>query len=133
MIDDAERARADRRMAARLRRTPKALAAYYEPAGSRIVVSLDTGIDLVVPARLIQGLSEANAADLGEIEITPTGLGLHWPRLDADVYVPSLLEGRVGSRSWMTRAAAGATSAGLAATKAARSKPSKASRAQAKI
>ena len=29
------------------------------------------------------------------------GLGLHWPVLDADIYVPALLAGVFGSRSWM--------------------------------
>jgi hypothetical protein len=28
-------------------------------------------------------------------------LGLHWPRIDADVYVPALLEGFFGSKRWM--------------------------------
>jgi len=30
-----------------------------------------------------------------------TGLGLHWPKLDADVYVPALLQGVFGSKQWM--------------------------------
>ena len=30
-------------------------------------------------------------------------LGLHWPRLDADVYVPGLMAGALGSRAWMAR------------------------------
>ena len=43
------------------------------------------------------------ASDLSKIEITPTGLGLHWPRLDADLYLPALMEGVFGSRRWMAR------------------------------
>ena len=38
---------------------------------------------------------------LAEIEITPSGLGLHWPRLDADVYVPGFMKGIYGTRRWM--------------------------------
>jgi hypothetical protein len=30
----------------------------------------------------------------------PAGLGLHRPKLDADVYVPALLQGVLGSRQW---------------------------------
>mgnify|MGYP002146897045 CR=1 FL=1 len=42
------------------------------------------------------------AADaLADIEISPAGLGLHWPQLDADVYLPALLQGVFGSRTWM--------------------------------
>jgi hypothetical protein len=36
-----------------------------------------------------------------KIEISPNGMGLHWPQLDADLYVPALIEGAFGSRRWM--------------------------------
>ncbi|MER8672015.1 DUF2442 domain-containing protein [Mesorhizobium sp. M1156] len=36
-----------------------------------------------------------------ESGISPTGLGLHWPQLDADVDVPALLQGVFGSKRWM--------------------------------
>jgi hypothetical protein len=29
--------------------------------------------------------------------------GLHWPRIDADVYIPALLEGVFGSKRWMAQ------------------------------
>src|SRR5437868_3887052 len=45
----------------------------------------------------------ATPADLAQIEISPAGLGLHWPRLDADLYVPALLQGALGSKGWMAR------------------------------
>ena len=38
---------------------------------------------------------------MSEIEISPSGLGIHFPRLDADLYLPALLEGFLGSRLWM--------------------------------
>jgi hypothetical protein len=50
---------------------------------------------------LAEGLADAKPADLAAIEITPAGLGLHWPRLDADLYLPALLEGVFGSPRWM--------------------------------
>ena len=50
---------------------------------------------------MAEGLAGASPDDLAQIEISPTGLGLHWPRLDADLYVPALLQGVFGSRSWM--------------------------------
>ncbi|MCY4242048.1 MAG: DUF2442 domain-containing protein [Rhodobacter sp.] len=53
------------------------------------------------PTRLLEGLAEAGPEALSMIEISPSGLGLHWPVLDADVYVPSLLDGVFGTRSWM--------------------------------
>jgi hypothetical protein len=74
--------------------------AYDAPQG-RLVVSLNTGVIIMVPVHLVQVLAAADPADLAEIEITPSGLGLHWPRLDADVYVPALMQGVFGTRQWM--------------------------------
>ena len=48
-----------------------------------------------------QGLEEASPEQISEIEIDPAGLGLHFPRLDADLYVPALLQGVLGTRKWM--------------------------------
>ena len=52
-------------------------------------------------AERAQGLAGASPSDLAEIEITPSGYGLHWPKLDADLWLPALLEGVFGSRVWM--------------------------------
>ena len=41
------------------------------------------------------------AEELASIEITPSGFGLHFPKLDADLYVPAVLEGLLGSTRWM--------------------------------
>jgi hypothetical protein len=48
----------------------------------------------------------AKPADLDVIEISPSGLGIHFPKLVADLYLPALLEGFFGSRHW-TAAKAG--------------------------
>jgi len=57
--------------------------------------------DFAFPTRLAEGLADASPGDLAEIEVSPAGLGLHWPKLDADVYVPALLQGVFGSKRWM--------------------------------
>ncbi|MGD0777782.1 MAG: DUF2442 domain-containing protein, partial [Candidatus Solibacter sp.] len=49
----------------------------------------------------VEGLEDANAAQLSEIEISPSGFGIHFPAVDADLYVPGLLEGILGSKTWM--------------------------------
>ena len=64
---------------------------------------LNTGVQLAFPAKLAEGLAEAPPESLAEIEISPAGLSLHWPQLDADIYVPALLQGVFGSRNWMAR------------------------------
>ena len=65
---------------------------------------------------MAEGLADAKPADLAIIEITPAGLGLHWPKLDADLYLPALLEGVFGSPRW--RAGLLGKSGGLARTEA---------------
>ena len=83
---------------------------------------LSNGLELGIPVSLAEGLSDARAADLADIEISPTGLGLHWPRLDADLYVPALIEGVFGTRQWMARTLgrAGGSSKSVAKRRASR-------------
>ncbi len=84
-----------------LREAGHAVSARYDRRRSRIVVALSTGVELAFPAALAEGLAGAAPEELAEIEVSPTGLGLHWPRLDADLYVPALLQGVFGSKGWM--------------------------------
>ena len=84
-----------------LARSVRAESARY--SRGRVVVELDNGCTLAFPPALSQGLAGARAADLSIIEITPSGLGLHWPRLDADLSVPGLIQGVLGSRQWMAQ------------------------------
>lgn len=101
-ITERELERAEKRMMA-LRDAGRAVSARYDRRRSRIVVALNTGVELAFPTRLAQGLANASPDDLAEIEVSPAGLGLHWPKLDADLYVPALLQGVFGSKSWMAR------------------------------
>ena len=50
---------------------------------------------------VLEGLEEADTDKLAEIEIISGGLCLYWPQLDADLYVPGLLDGVFGTRQWM--------------------------------
>jgi len=97
---EEEFAQAEARMEA-LRQAGYAVAARYDRRTARVVVKLSTGVEISFPARIAQGLTDASPDDLSVIEISPAGMGLHWPRLDADLYVPSLMAGRFGSRQWM--------------------------------
>ena len=98
------------------------LSARYHRRRRRVVVQLNTGVEVTFPIALAEGLAGASPEDLAEMEVSPTGQGLHWPRLDADLYVPALLRGVLGSRSWMAAqmGAAGGKSRSPAKTAAAR-------------
>ena len=93
--------KAEARLAEELRHTAIAVAARYDRGRGRVVIRLNTGLEVMFPPRDAEGLERATAADLEEIEISPTGLGLHFPRLDADLYVPGVLQGLFGSKRWM--------------------------------
>ncbi len=43
---------------------------------------------------------------LGRIVVDGDGFNLHWPALEADLYVPALVGGVFGTRAWMARALA---------------------------
>jgi hypothetical protein len=80
---------------------PSAVAARYDRARDRVMVELSTGYEVAFPPRRAQGLERAKPSDLAAIEISPSGFGLHFPKLDADLWLPALLEGVFGSRRWM--------------------------------
>jgi len=95
---------ANARAAARLATSPTAVAARYDRRVGRIVVALSSGLEIAFRPHDAQGLETARPAQLAGIEISPSGLGLHFPALDADLYLPALLEGFLGSRQWMASA-----------------------------
>ena len=81
--------------------TPAAIAAHYDRKTKNIIVKLSSGVGLFFSPLDAQGLEHATAAQLSDIEISASGFGLHWPQIDADLWVPGLLEGAMGSRKWM--------------------------------
>jgi Protein of unknown function (DUF2442) len=99
-VTEQEFAEADQRSQAQ-RRAGYAVAARYDRRSARIVIKLNTDVQISFPPRLAQGLADASPEDLATIEITPSGLGLYWPKLDADLYVPALLAGQLGSKQWI--------------------------------
>lgn len=92
---------ANKRAAARLRKIPCATTAQYERKRDRVVIGLSTGIEVAFRPRDAQGLERAKPGQLDTIEISPSGLGIHFPKLDADIYLPALLEGFLGSKRWI--------------------------------
>src|SRR3972149_11351984 len=96
-----EFAAANRRAADRVRNTPIATDARYDRRTDRVLIGLSSGIGVAFHPPQAQGIEHAKPHQLAKIEITPSGLGIHFPRLDADIYLPALLEGFLGSRRWI--------------------------------
>jgi Protein of unknown function (DUF2442) len=80
---------------------PRAVSAHYDRKSGCIVINLSSKLDVSFSPRDAQGLGNAKPSQLEEIEISPSGFGIHFPRLDADLYLPALLEGFLGSKKWM--------------------------------
>ena len=80
---------------------PKAVCAYYDRRNARIVIQLSSKLILSFSPRDVQGLEDAKPSQLTDIQISPSGFGVHFPKLDADIYIPGLLEGFLGSKTWM--------------------------------
>lgn len=80
---------------------PRAIAARYDRRTGRIVIDLSSNLAITFLPNAAEGLENASAAQLNEIEISPSGFGIHFPKLDADIYLPALLEGCLGSKRWM--------------------------------
>lgn len=75
-------------------------AEYLGGTADVVVIRLNTGGRLAIPREYLQGLENATAAQLAEIEIH-AGVDIAWPQLDVDHYLPSLLEHRYGNAKWM--------------------------------
>ena len=81
-------------------RVPKAISARYDPQAHRVLVELSSRIGIFFSPDDAEGLERATPDDLALVEITPSGYGLHFPKLDADLYLPTLLKGTFGSERW---------------------------------
>jgi len=100
MITDKEFELANQRSEKR-HKGPIAIAARYDRRNGRVVISLSTGFEIAFPPKSAESLQSATPAQLDITEISPSGLGIHFPKIDADLYLPTLLEGTMGSKSWM--------------------------------
>ena len=92
---------ADERAQALHKTLPRAVSARYDSASRRVVIDLSSKLSVSFSPLDAQGLENAKPSELDEIEISPSGFGIHFPKLDADLYVPALLEGFLGSTKWM--------------------------------
>jgi len=97
--DDFERA--NRRAKDLEARIPRAVSANYDRKTGWIVIELSSRLIVSFSPSDVQGLEHARPSQLNQVEISPSGFGIHFPALDVDLYIPSLLEGFLGSKTWM--------------------------------
>ena len=77
---------------------PIATAARYDRDLGYVVVSFGTSLDLAIVPRDFEALRQATPEDLDRIEISASGLALHFPRLGTGLYLPPLMKGLLRSR-----------------------------------
>lgn len=82
---------------------PRAKTARYDRKDGRVVIDLVNGCAYAFPVELVQDLQGASPGDLANIEVDGLGFNLHWPALDVDLYVPTLVGGIFGTREWMAK------------------------------
>jgi hypothetical protein len=101
-LDDRKIEQANTHAAEMQKAHPRAFAARYDRRLARVIISLNTRLEIGFAPQDAEGLEHAKPAELEPIEISPSGLGIYFPKLDADLYLPALLEGFLGSKKWMT-------------------------------
>ena len=79
----------------------RASEARYDRATGRVVVDLTNGCAYAFPAQLVEDLNGAGDDDLAKVEVDGLGFNLHWPTLEADLYVPALVSSIFGTQAWM--------------------------------
>ena len=66
--------------------------AWYE--NGMVCVLLNDNREIRFPAFLNHKMKNASPEQISDIEIICNGTGLHWPKLDEDLSVTGILEGR---------------------------------------
>jgi hypothetical protein len=100
-ITNEEFEKANQRGLAKKAAYPVAISVRYDRRVSRIVIALSSGLEIAFSPKLAQGLENAHPADFANPEISPSGFGIRFPVIDADLYLPALLDGFLGSKRWM--------------------------------
>ncbi len=90
---------------AELKILPKIKKLGLEPQSRRLVFDLSNRVTLIIPADVIQGLQNASAGDLTDVELWDEGLMIYWKNLDVAFQTSSLLLGVFGTKRWMSKIA----------------------------
>ena len=111
----------------------RAKSARYDAASERVILELTNGIALAFPARLVRGLTRATAIQRAELELSPSGSGVIWEALDADISVPALIASTFGrNAAAVALGSAGGKATSLAKSAAARANGAKGGRPSGK-
>jgi hypothetical protein len=100
MVTQQEHEEATRRGDELVKSEPGAIRARFDPIAGLVVIDLNRGYSISFPPARAQGLENAKSEELAECEITAAGLGIYFPKVDVDLWVPALVKGRFGNDRW---------------------------------
>ena len=126
-ISDIELAEAKARWKAERAERRVPVSVRFDPASERIVVDFTNGAAFLFPARAVEGLQDATAAQLAEVEFLGE-TGLHWESLDVDYTISGLMSGIFGSKAFMEARSRGGQSRSPAKIAASRANGAKGGR-----
>jgi hypothetical protein len=96
---DRDRYKAARaRGAARAQDASALIDAQYDRTSDAVLLTFRGGGSMTIPRRVIPGLEGRAPSALEAMILSPAGDALLWPSLDADVYVPGLVERAFGNK-----------------------------------
>ena len=72
--------------------------AHYDQASDAVWLVFRGGGSMTIPRRFIPGLEDQPTSALASVSVSPAGDALLWTSLDADVYVPGLVERAFGHK-----------------------------------
>ena len=72
--------------------------AHYDRTSDAVFLIFRGGGSMTIPRHAIPGLERQPASVLEAMTLSPAGDALLWPAIDADVYVPGLVERAFGTR-----------------------------------
>jgi hypothetical protein len=97
------------------RSEPHAATARYDARDRVLYVGLTNGSGFSIPVTRIPGLNTASDRDLSTVEIGPSGVGVRWSTLDADLSVAGLAQLILGAQTLLRVAGSAGGSARSAA------------------
>ena len=86
-----------------LQNEPRVTDVEYRPGPGLdlLILKMSDGRRHMIPREDLQGLQSATKEQIARVEILGNGTGLHWPALNLDYYVPSLVRHIYGNKRWM--------------------------------
>jgi len=126
-VTDTELAEAKRRWETERSQRPIPVSVRFDASSGRIVVEFANGAAFMVPARSLEGLTDATDEQLAEVELLGE-TGLHWESLDVDYSISGLMSGIFGSRTFMEAQRKGGQSRSSAKVAASRANGAKGGR-----